>query len=33
MDPLSIGVGVGVTLATAGWYFYYARDVTLRGTL
>ncbi len=33
MDPLSIALGVAVTVATAGWYFYYARDVTLRGTL
>ncbi|MUV89692.1 amino acid permease [Halapricum sp. CBA1109] len=33
MDPLSIGVGLGVIAATAGWYFYYARDVTLKGAL
>jgi amino acid transporter len=33
MDPVSIGVGVLVILATAGWYFYYARGVTLRGVL
>jgi APA family basic amino acid/polyamine antiporter len=33
MDPVSIGVGAVVILATAGWYFYYARDVTLRGAL
>ena len=33
MDPLSIGVGLGVIAVTAGWYFYYARDVTLRGAL
>ena len=33
MDPVSIGVGIVVVLATAGWYFYYARDVKLRGVL
>jgi amino acid transporter len=33
MDPLSIGLGAVVIAATAGWYFYYARDVTLRGAL
>ncbi|MDS0220838.1 APC family permease [Haloarcula sp. S1AR25-5A] len=33
MDPLSIGTGVVVIFLTAGWYFYYARDVTLRGAL
>ncbi len=33
MDPRSIVVGVGVIVATAGWYFYYARDITLRGAL
>jgi len=33
MDPRSILVGVGVIVATAGWYFYYARDITLRGAL
>jgi amino acid transporter len=33
MDPLSIGTGVVIILLTAGWYFYYARDVTLKGAL
>jgi len=33
MDPASILVGALVILATTGWYFYYARDVTLRGAL
>jgi len=33
MNPVSIAVGIVVTIATAGWYFYYARDVTLRGAL
>jgi len=33
MDPRSIAVGVGVIAATAGWYFYYARDITLKGAL
>ena len=33
MDLLSIGVGVAVIVLTAGWYFYYARDVKLRGAL
>jgi amino acid transporter len=33
MNPVSIVVGIVVTIATAGWYFYYARDVTLRGAL
>jgi len=33
MNPTSIGVGVLVIAATAGWYFYYARDVTLKGAL
>ncbi|MEF8887165.1 MAG: APC family permease [Haloarculaceae archaeon] len=33
MDPTSIGVGVAVILVTAGWYFYYARDVKLKGAL
>ncbi|WP_277542950.1 APC family permease [Haloarcula laminariae] len=33
MDPASIVVGGFVILATAGWYLYYARDVTLRGAL
>ncbi len=33
MNRLSIIVGALVILATTGWYFYYARDVTLRGAL
>jgi amino acid transporter len=33
MDPLSIVVGIGVIGATAGWYFYYARDIRLKGAL
>ena len=33
MDPLSIAVGIAVVLVTAGWYFYYARDVRLKGVL
>ena len=33
MDRLSIVVGTAVIAAAAGWYFYYARDVALRGVL
>ncbi|ELZ61214.1 MULTISPECIES: APC family permease [Halorubrum] len=33
MDRLSIAVGVVVIAVTAGWYFYYARDVSLKGAL
>ncbi|RLM72483.1 APC family permease [Halorubrum sp. Atlit-26R] len=33
MDRLSIIVGIAVIAATAGWYFYYARDVSLKGAL
>ncbi len=33
MQPLSIGVGIAVIIATSGWYFYYARDITLKGAL
>ena len=33
MDPTSIAIGVAVIVVTAGWYFYYARDVKLRGAL
>lgn len=33
MDRLSIAVGVAVIAVTAGWYFYYARDVSLKGAL
>jgi amino acid transporter len=29
MNPLSIGLGAGVLGAAVGWYFYYARTVTL----
>jgi amino acid transporter len=29
MAPLSIGLGLGVLAAAAGWYVYYARTVTL----
>jgi amino acid transporter len=29
MNPLSIGLGVGVLLAAAGWYLYYARTISL----
>ena len=33
MDPTSIAIGVAVIVVTAGWYFYYARNVKLRGAL
>jgi amino acid transporter len=33
MQPLSQIVGLAIMLATAGWYAYYARDVTLKGAL
>ncbi|WP_280586194.1 APC family permease [Halorubrum sp. Boch-26] len=33
MNPLSIAVGVAVIAVTAGWYFYYARDIELKGAL
>ncbi|TKX80778.1 APC family permease [Halorubrum sp. SD626R] len=33
MNRLSILVGLAVIAATAGWYFYYARDVSLKGAL
>ncbi|MGM0448593.1 MAG: APC family permease [Methanobacteriota archaeon] len=33
MNRLSILVGLAVIAATAGWYFYYARDVALKGVL
>ncbi len=29
MNPLSIGLGGGVLAVAVGWYFYYARSVTL----
>jgi amino acid transporter len=33
MQRTSQIIGLAVMLASAGWYFYYARDVTLRGKL
>lgn len=33
MDRASIAIGALVILVTTVWYFYYARDVTLRGAL
>ncbi len=33
MQPISQIIGAAVMLATAGWYWYYARDVRLRGAL
>jgi len=33
MSRISQIVGIAVMIATAGWYFYYARDVTLKGAL
>ncbi|WP_144798763.1 APC family permease [Halorubrum depositum] len=33
MNRLSIAVGTAVIAVTAGWYFYYARDVELKGAL
>jgi APA family basic amino acid/polyamine antiporter len=33
MNPLSILVGLGVIVVTSGWYFYYARDITLKGAV
>ncbi len=33
MQPASQIVGIGIMLATAGWYAYYAQDVTLKGAL
>ncbi|WP_049895096.1 APC family permease [Halopiger xanaduensis] len=33
MQPTSQLIGVAVMVATAGWYVYYARNVTLRGVL
>jgi hypothetical protein len=29
MNPLSIAIGGGILLATAGWYLLYARAVTI----
>lgn len=33
MQPLSQALGIVFMLAAASWYFYYARDVTLKGVL
>ncbi|MFA9426133.1 APC family permease [Natronorubrum sp. A-ect3] len=33
MQPASQLIGVAIMIVTAGWYFYYARDVTLKGKL
>ena len=33
LQPASQVIGLAIMLATAGWYAYYARDVTLRGAL
>jgi len=33
MGRLSIGIGLAVIAVTAGWYFYYAGDVNLKGAL
>ena len=33
MQPASQILGFAIMIAAAGWYFYYARDVTLRGQL
>ena len=33
MNRLSIAVGAVLILAATGWYFYYARDVSLKGAL
>ena len=33
MQPASQILGFVIMVATAGWYFYYARDVTLKGRL
>ena len=33
MDTRSQAIGVAIMLTTAGWYYYYARDVTLKGAL
>ncbi|MEF8852427.1 MAG: APC family permease [Haloarculaceae archaeon] len=33
MQRASQIIGLAIMLVTAGWYFYYARDVTLRGKL
>jgi amino acid transporter len=33
MQPLSRRIGIAIMLAAAGWYKYYADDVTLKGVL
>jgi amino acid transporter len=33
MQPASQIIGLAIMLATAGWYAYYARDVSLKGAL
>jgi len=33
MRPASQAIGLGIMALSAGWYFYYARDVSLRGAL
>ncbi|MES3517985.1 MAG: APC family permease [Natronomonas sp.] len=33
MQPTSIVVGLAVIVGTSGWYFYYARGITLKGAL
>jgi amino acid transporter len=33
MQPASQIIGLAIMVATAGWYAYYARDVTLKGAL
>ena len=33
MQPASQVIGLAIMLGTAGWYAYYARDVTLKGAL
>jgi len=33
MQPVSIAVGIVVIIGAAGWYFYYARDIRLKGAL
>ena len=33
MQRSSIAVGLAVIVVTAGWYFYYARDISLKGAL
>lgn len=33
MDELSIAVGIAIIIISAGWYVFYARDVSLKGAL